>query len=75
MVTRRQLPTMWERIQRCRFCEGEVRTTALSFAENPYCSECLPERIAKAAESTELISWKVSGDYLRPIDLAQQKLQ
>ena len=75
MVTRQQLPTMWERIQRCNFCGREVKTSALSFAENPFCTECLAERITKAAEGTALISWNVSGDYLRPIDLARQKLQ
>ena len=75
MVTRQQLPTMWEQIQRCSFCGREVRTAALSFAENPYCTECLPERIAEAGRGAILISWRGSGDYLRPIDLGQQKPQ
>jgi hypothetical protein len=74
MTSRQQLPTMWERIQKCSFCGREVKSSALGFAENPYCAECLPERIAGATE-TALISWEVCGDYLRPIDLTRQKPQ
>jgi hypothetical protein len=66
---------MLERIRRCRFCGREVVSSALSFEENPYCSDCLPERMMQVAGEGKYISWAVSGDYLRPIDLSQQKPQ
>jgi hypothetical protein len=76
MKSKEELPAMWERIQNCRFCGKELaHIPALSFLENPYCSECWPARVANAAEGLELISWKVSGDYFEPIDLSQQKRQ
>ncbi len=70
-----KLPVMLERIQRCRFCGREVPTSALSFEENPYCSECLFERLAQGFAADKYVSWAVCGDYLRPIDLSRQKLQ
>ncbi len=75
MVMTAKLPAMLERIQRCRFCGREVASSALSFEENPYCSCCLPERVAKASEAGAYTSWAVSGNYLEPIDLSQRKLQ
>jgi hypothetical protein len=76
MKSKQQLPAMLERIQRCRFCRKELADIpALSFLENPYCSECRSTRVANAVEGIELISWKVSGDYFEPIDLSQQKRQ
>jgi hypothetical protein len=70
-----QLPVMLERIQRCRFCRREVATSALSFEENPYCTECLGERLAQASATGKYVSWRVSGDYLTSIDLSQQRPQ
>jgi hypothetical protein len=48
---------------------------ALSFEENPYCTECLKERIINAAKGTEFMAWKSCGDYLVLTNLAQQKPQ
>jgi len=38
-----------ERIKRCRYCKREVNRCGLSFAENPFCNVCLPERVAEAS--------------------------
>jgi uncharacterized paraquat-inducible protein A len=70
-----KLPIMLERIQRCRFCGREIAAPALSYEENPYCTECLGERLAQGGAAEGYVSWTVSGDYLRPIDLSQQRLQ
>jgi hypothetical protein len=75
MVITAKLPAMLERIRRCRFCGREVASSALSFEENPYCSSCLSERVAKASEAAAYMSWAVSGNYLKPIDLSQRKPQ
>lgn len=44
--------TILERVQRCRcrYCHREMTCSAMAFAENPFCSACLDERIAKAVE-------------------------
>lgn len=73
MVTRR--PTQLECVQRCEFCGRGLKVSALSFAENPYCLECLPERIAQARAGAPTISWTLAGDYLRTTDLTRRKLQ
>ena len=75
MVTTRPRSTTLECIQRCEFCGRELKVSALSFAENPYCMECLPERIAAATASSTFRSWTLSGEYLRTIDLGRRKLQ
>jgi hypothetical protein len=74
-MTKKPMPAMLERIRKCSFCGKEITATALSFEENPYCGDCLPKRVAKAAKGTEHISWSLSGDYLAPIDLRRQKRQ
>ncbi len=43
----RNLPFMLELIQRCRNCRAEVKRPPLSYAENPYCSNCLMAGIKK----------------------------
>jgi hypothetical protein len=70
-----QLPSMWERIRKCRFCGLEVVSSALGYAENPYCANCLAERAADSTKNLELISWNTSGDYFIPTNLAQKTQQ
>jgi hypothetical protein len=48
---------------------------ALGFVENPYCSNCLPDRIAHGSSGSGHLAWEISGDYAKPIDLRRQKLQ
>lgn len=75
MITKVELPVMWERVKRCNFCGREFAASALGFEENPYCTRCLPERIAKSAEGAGLVSWIKVGEYLNPVDLSRQKPQ
>lgn len=64
-----------KRVQRCGFCGHEMACPALGFEENPYCSNCLPHRIAHASLRNRHLAWEISGDYAKSIDLRKQKLQ
>jgi hypothetical protein len=70
-----QLPFMRERIRKCRFCGQEVVSSALGYAENPYCANCLSERVAESKKNLELTTWLASGDYFVPTKLAQKRPQ
>ncbi len=68
-------PSMFERVKKCGFCSAEMEVSALAFAENPFCSRCLSERVnARRAQNTA-VSWTLQGDYLVSTDLSQQKRQ
>jgi hypothetical protein len=76
IVMTTKMPVMLERIRRCRYCGTEVTASALSFEENPYCVECLGERLSRATgDAGKYASWSISGDYAVSIDLAQQRPQ
>jgi hypothetical protein len=70
-----ELPTMWERIRKCRFCGRQVPGSALGYAENPYCADCLAARVADATKDLELMTWHISGDYFVPTKLSQKRPQ
>lgn len=40
-----------KRIRRCRFCDQDMTLTvsALSYSENPFCMDCLRERVSRSA--------------------------
>ena len=41
---------MLEVVRRCRYCEREMTNIGpVAYDENPFCSVCLPERLAGAA--------------------------
>jgi len=52
---------------RCRYCASLMNVSAASYAENPWCVNCLDERMARAAAENPLIGWRVEGDYMVPI--------
>jgi hypothetical protein len=58
--------SLLERINRCPNCGREVRRSAISHAENPFCSVCLPERIRRARGSGQL-TWRRVGSYVQAI--------
>ena len=70
-----KLPAMHERIRKCLFCGGEVQSTALGYAENPYCTKCLPERIERSLKAAGPTSWVTVGDYLVPAKIVQRRPQ
>jgi hypothetical protein len=37
---------MLVRVRACRFCGREMNVSAVSHAQNPFCSACLAERLA-----------------------------
>lgn len=57
-----------ERVRRCRFCRREMSCSALSYAENPFCTECFDERV-QATAPPEPVEWRLEGDYLKRVDL------
>ena len=70
-----KLPVMLERIRQCEFCGAEVKSSPLSYEQNPYCTRCLDKRLAEAVGAAKYFAWTGSGDYLRLIDLGQQRPQ
>ena len=56
-----------ERVKRCRYCHREMKVSALSYLENPFCKFCLRERIEKAATERGPIEWVSDGHYMRPV--------
>jgi hypothetical protein len=65
-----------EHLHRCQFCGREMRrVSALSYAQNPYCSKCLEERVQRTSAKTRLKSWKRSGDYFEAVTLDPRRPQ
>jgi hypothetical protein len=55
-----------ERVRRCKYCASDMTDSVSSdsFAENPLCQQCLPERVGTIAKSpNELTAVKV-GEYV-----------
>ncbi len=63
MSRKQELPSLLERIQRCRSCGQEVARGPLSFIENPFCDNCLRAKIAEAQSQLGEIRWRVVGSY------------
>jgi len=61
--------------QICRFCGRQRKGSTESLEENPFCKECLPERLRQAADETRYLEWQIVGEYAKLIDLSQQKRQ
>lgn len=59
-------PSMLERIKACAHCGREMAVSALSYAENPFCSICLDDRLA-AASPTGHLEWVITGAYATPV--------
>jgi len=55
-----------EAVRRCRYCKRDMTTTgsADSYQQNPYCSECLRERLEKANNSLVPTKWIQNGHYI-----------
>lgn len=53
----------------CRFCGRRVRATQEQMATNPFCSTCIPARIAIARSSAEPVVTTEIDDYVRFIPL------
>ena len=51
------------RIQRCHYCEREMSCPSLEYEQNPFCTVCLNERVAKAAPRDRTY-WKREGNYV-----------
>jgi hypothetical protein len=47
MNRQQELPTLLERIQRCRSCGQEVNQSPLTFLENPFCDTCLKAKLPR----------------------------
>jgi len=53
------------RVRRCRYCRREMTTSPLAYEENPFCTECLEERMAAAAPPGG-VTWRKKGRYVIP---------
>jgi uncharacterized paraquat-inducible protein A len=74
-MTKDKLPSVLVRLQVCKLCGKELALPALTYAENPFCRDCVTERQNKAATSTRRLGWKGIGNYLILTDLAGQTPQ
>ena len=57
----------------CRYapCSKRMHVTQESYRQNPYCAECLHERLTKASATDPVVGWRDLGDgYVRPIRLS-----
>lgn len=64
MTRAKHLPPILERINLCGFCRREVEVSPLGHRENPFCRECLPERLSQAAAQRGEVEWRVVGEYV-----------
>lgn len=58
---------MIESIRRCPHCKQESIADAREWTENPYCHECVEERLAAAASLAPPFRWVAEGNYSRLI--------
>lgn len=54
-----------QRVQRSCYCHREMDVPPLGFAENPFCTVCLPERMALATPATGF-EWE-RGNYMAAV--------
>jgi hypothetical protein len=73
MSKKQELPSILERIQRCRYCGREVTKSALSFSENPFCDVCLDERVGLTRAIPGEIRWRPTGHYMELIRTAPRR--
>lgn len=58
---------MLDTIRRCPYCGRESTADPLAWAENPFCQECVDERLSNAAAGTAPFTLEEDGDYFRVI--------
>ncbi len=52
-----------EVIRRCPYCKRESTVSPQSYSENPFCDECLNERVENASSKLGPITYRKSGSY------------
>jgi len=52
-----------EVIRRCPYCKREASVTARAYSENPFCQECLDERVSRAPRAPENEIATLDGRY------------
>ncbi len=73
MSKKRELPSILERIQKCRHCGREVTNGPLSFLENPFCDACLEDRVGLNQNIPGEIRWRAAGRYMELIPTTPQR--
>jgi hypothetical protein len=58
-------PMIFKRIQRCKFCLKEMSVAPLAFQENPFCNQCLDQRIALEGVPLGQGKWERVRHYLQ----------
>jgi len=54
-----------ERVRSCKHCERDMAVTGVEHSQNPYCGECLRERVALV--QTKTVRWTRIGRRLIPV--------
>jgi hypothetical protein len=69
------------RVQRCRHCRREMSSSPLAYEQNPFCTECLSERVSSVAPRGG-VSWRREGHYViaevarkHPSDVHKRRLR
>lgn|SRR5580704_8933928 len=65
------------RVRRCRYCGREMTCPPLEYEQNPFCTACLPERVARArrarrARAEFFDSIEQSARQNKPLDIAKR---
>jgi hypothetical protein len=58
-----------QKIHRCPYCKRENKVSASSFAENPFCNQCLNERLEKASLGAGPFEIVSDGHYIRRVPI------
>ncbi len=57
---------MLRQTYKCKFCNRDMNVSRLEWLENSMCSNCLEERIEKAASQITPPKWTLVGRYFIP---------
>jgi hypothetical protein len=63
-IAQERKSAMLERVRRCPYCGRESSVTATSYAANPFCNACLPDRIEQAKKALGPVKNIRDGAYL-----------
>ncbi len=58
---------LYKLVRRCVHCKKEMQMQESAYSQNPYCTDCLPERLREASENRKDYEWESRGDYSFPI--------
>lgn len=63
---------MLEVMRRCKHCKREMRVSLREYDENPFCQECLPERLEKSSAGLAPRRWQGDCGYLTLVPIERK---